>query len=120
MPIHLKAESTVRLRAIKSLHTAVWALFAGCIVAIPVVSWLGQFTAAVWLSAIVFCEVLVLALNKWRCPLTAVAARYTGNRRENFDIYLPQWLAKYNKVIFGSLYVAGLIYAASRWARAHG
>lgn len=106
------------LKAIKAAHTIVWALFAGCILAIPVASWRGEHRAAAWLAAIVAGEVAVLVLNKWRCPLTSVAARYTDDRRENFDIYLPEWLAKYNKLIFGALYFAGVVFALARWARA--
>jgi hypothetical protein len=104
------------LTLVKTLHTLAWAVFAGCIVAIPLASWQGAHRAAAWLAAIVFAEVLVLAFNKWSCPLTAVAARYTEDRRPNFDIYLPEWLARYNKQIFGSLYVAGLVYALAHWA----
>jgi len=48
-------------------------------------------------------EVIILAVNRWRCPLIAVAARYTDDRRENFDIYLPLWLAMHNKTVFGAL-----------------
>jgi polyferredoxin len=103
------------LRVVKVLHTIAWAFFAGCIIAIPVVSWRGNNAAAAWLSVIVLVEVLVLVLNRWRCPLTAVAARYTNDRRDNFDIYLPQWLARHNKVIFGALYIAGLVFALARW-----
>ena len=106
------------LIAVKAAHTIVWALFAGCILAIPLVSWRGKHHAAAWLAAIVFVEVVVLAVNRWRCPLTSVAACYTDDRRENFDIYLPVWLAKYNKLIFGALYVTGVAFALVRWARA--
>ena len=105
------------LKAIKAGHTIVWALFAACIVAIPFASWRGEHRAAAWLAAIVFVEVAVLVLNKWRCPLTSVAARYTADRRANFDIYLPEWLAKHNKSIFGTLYFVGLVFALAHWAR---
>jgi hypothetical protein len=44
-------------------------------------------------------EVAVLVLNRMRCPLTGIAARFTEDRRANFDIYLPLWLARYNKQI---------------------
>jgi hypothetical protein len=50
-----------------------------------------------------------------RCPLTGVAARYTDDRRDNFDIYLPLWLARYNKLIFGSLFAAGLLFTLACW-----
>lgn len=103
------------LRAVKVVHTVIWAFFAGCIVAIPVAAWLGRHEAAAWLIGIVFVEVAVLAANRWRCPLTDVAARYTDDRRDNFDIYLPLWLARHNKEIFGGLYAAGIAYAVATW-----
>jgi hypothetical protein len=48
--------------------------------------------------------------------LTAVAARYTSNRADNFDIFLPVWLARYNKAIFGLLFVGALVYTLVAWA----
>ena len=103
------------LRAIRVLHTVVWAFLAGIIVAIPFVAWRRQFALFLALTAIVLVEVAVLAANKMRCPLTAVAARYTDDRRDNFDIYLPLTVARYNKEIFGSLFVAGLLLGLVRW-----
>ena len=67
------------------------------------------------LIAIVLVEVLVLVVNRWRCPLTDVAARYTTDRRDNFDIFLPLLLARHNKLIFGSLFVAALAYTLIAW-----
>ena len=99
------------LRAIKTLHTAVWAFFAGAIVAIPVLAWRGEFMWVGAATAAVLVEVAVLALNAWRCPLTNAAASFTQERRANFDIYLPLWLATYNKQVFGALFVAGLVFA---------
>jgi hypothetical protein len=63
-------------------------------------------------------EVLILLANGFRCPLTAVAARYTDDRRDNFDIYLPLWLARYNKQIFGPLFVAGILFTILMWSLA--
>jgi len=104
-----------KLLVVKVLHTAVWAFFAGCIVAIPVLAWQGRLVPAAVLCGIVFVEVLILVFNDWRCPLTPVAARFTTDRRDNFDIFLPEWRARYNKEIFGGLYAAGLLYVAYRW-----
>lgn len=104
------------LRVVKLIHTAVWAFFAGSIVAIPVLAWLGALRAAAVAIGVVLVEVLVLVFNRMRCPLTAVAARYTDDRRDNFDIYLPEWLARHNKEVFGTLYVAGILLTAARWA----
>lgn len=103
------------LRRVKGVHTVAWAFFAGCILAIPVAAWRGDFASALVLIAIVFVEVFVLVGNGWSCPLTAVAARYTDDRRDNFDIYLPLWLARHNKLVFGGLFVAGLAFTLARW-----
>jgi hypothetical protein len=102
------------LRLVKIVHTIAWALFAGCILLLPLAAWRREMKLAYLLIAIVTVEVIVLALNGMRCPLTNVAARYTADRRDNFDIYLPLWLARYNKQIFGPLFVAGIIYTVVR------
>ena len=103
------------LRAVKIIHTIAWAFFAGCILATPVYAWRGEFTGSFLLIATVFVEVFILWANDWRCPLTGVAARYTDERQDNFDIYLPLWLARYNKEIFGSIFFISLLYTLARW-----
>jgi hypothetical protein len=80
-----------------------------------IASSLGHFNSAAVLTGVVFMEVLVLAFNAWRCPLTDMAARHTDARQANFDIYLPQWLARYNKEIFGTWYVGGCVVALTQW-----
>jgi hypothetical protein len=69
------------------------------------------------LTALVLIECAILAANHFRCPLTAVAARYTSDRAANFDIYLPLWLAAHNQSIFGALFFAGAIFTLFRWLR---
>lgn len=103
------------LRLIKLVHTVVWALFAGAILAIPILAGYGLFSWVVMLTALVMIEVIVLAANGLHCPLTGIAARYTEDRSANFDIYLPLWLAAWNKQVFGALFVSGLIFAFARW-----
>ena len=100
---------------IKLLHTAIWLFFASCIVALPVVGLRRRFRWAAGLSALVLVECVVLALNHFRCPLTDLAARYTEERGANFDIYLPEWLARHNQGIFGALFVAGGLFTLWRW-----
>jgi hypothetical protein len=106
---------SIALRAVKVVHTLAWTLFAGCIVALPVVAWRRQFLVAMALIALVSVEVFILLANRFRCPLTGVAARYTNDRRDNFDIYLPLWIARYNKHIFGTLFVAGVLFTVVMW-----
>jgi hypothetical protein len=92
---------------VKGVHTVAWVFLAGSVVAIPICAVKGRLRLALLFSAFVLVETGVLAVNHMRCPLTNVAARYTSDRRDNFDIYLPEWLARYNKLIFGSLFLAG-------------
>jgi hypothetical protein len=103
------------LVAIKLLHTLIWAIFAGSILALPVAAWALRFDWAGVLTALVLIECLVLALNRGRCPLTVLAARFTPERVDNFDIYLPTWLARYNKRIFGTLFIVSELFMAWRW-----
>lgn len=103
------------LRAIKLAHTAAWAFFVAAIVAVPIAAWHDRFGLALVAAVIVAGEVAILAFNGMKCPLTPIAARYTSDRRDNFDIYLPLLVARYNKEIFGTLYVAGLVFALVRW-----
>ena len=92
----------------------VWTFFVAVILAIPIAAWQRRFGTFWLLTAIVCVEVAVLASNRLRCPLTGVAARYTDDRRDNFDIYLPLLLARYNKQIFGTLFVAGVVFGLVR------
>ena len=102
---------------IKTFHTVVWAFFVGCIAGIYVFAGNGNWPWAFGMIGIVGVEVVVLVLNRMRCPLTPIAARFTEARSPNFDIYLPRWLAKNNKEVFGTLYALGIVYTVLMWAR---
>ncbi len=103
------------LMAVKLLHTAIWAFFAACVLALPVLGWVRRFDAALAVTVLILGECAVLAMNRGRCPLTNVASRYTDNRADNFDIYLPLWLARYNKQIFGTIFLVGEAFVVWRW-----
>ena len=60
-------------------------------------------------------ECAILAVNRFRCPLTDLAGRYTEQRADNFDIYLPLWLARRNKLIFGALFGVGELLVLGLW-----
>ena len=50
------------------------------------------------------------------CTLARDVRRPTRHeRRANFDIFLPEWLALHNKTLFGALYVAGALFTLVRW-----
>ena len=97
------------------VHTIAWVVFASSIVAIPIVTLAGSIPTSLWLSLLVWVEVFILAANRMRCPLTGIARRYTSDRSDNFDIFLPEWLAKHNKRIFGSLFAIGELFLLWKW-----
>jgi len=82
-----------KLRQIKLLHTAIWAMMAVSILVVPWASWPEHFRWALGLTLLILGECLVLGINHGRCPLTDLAGRYTNDHADNFDIYLPLWLA---------------------------
>jgi hypothetical protein len=116
-PMKAGAGKSPILILIKLLHTAAWLCFVACILGVPIAAALQQFRAAAIFSGLVLVECLILAINRCRCPLTNLAGAFTEERADNFDIYLPLWLARYNKLIFGPLFVAGEVFALVRWFR---
>ncbi len=114
-PVETPSRRIRALVVIKVAHTAIWALFVACIVALPVAGWMRRFDWAVILTVLVLVECGVLAANRGRCPLTDLAARFTADRSPSFDIYLPQWLARHNKTLFGSLFVLNELIVLWQW-----
>jgi hypothetical protein len=106
------------LTAIKILHTAVWAVMASSILALPITAVMRHFRWSAALTLLILVECAVLAFNGGRCPLTNLAAHYTAERADNFDIYLPLWLARYNKTIFGALFIGGEVVFVGSFLRA--
>jgi hypothetical protein len=88
------------LLVVKIIHTFTWAFFVSCILAIPILAWRGWFGGVLVPMIFVFIEIGILITNEWRCPLTNVAAHYTDDRSDNFDIYLPPWLARRKQANF--------------------
>ena len=98
------------LRTIKLLHTLIWLFFVVVIFYVVYSGITGKITTYTWISiALVVGEGLVLLMFKMFCPLTVLARKYSDSNKPNFDIYLPAWLAKYNKVIFTTIFVTGVL-----------
>lgn len=115
-----REQPAYKLRRVRLLHTAIWFGMASAVLFLPFSALLGRFHWAFGMTLLILAECLVLALNHGRCPLTDVAARYTTDRSDNFDIYLPVWLARHNKSIFGTLFVVGELIWLCCWIRRTG
>lgn len=50
-------------------------------------------------------EIIVLPIFHWSCLLTAWDRRYSDGTSANFDICLPEWLARSNKMIYSIVLV---------------
>jgi len=98
-----------KLISIKLIHTIIWLIFASAIMYVCYAGAFNKVNRLVWfcIGAVLF-EGIVLLINKSKCPLTPIASKYTNNRSANFDIFLPEWFAKYNKILFTSIFLVGL------------
>lgn len=98
-----------RLFLIKLLHTLIWVFFVVTIGYIVYAGLANKIDSLVWYAiGLVVLEGIVLLLNKGSCPLTPWAVRHTDARDDNFDIFLPRWLARHNKLIFTCIFAFGL------------
>ena len=98
-----------KLKLIKLVHTVIWFIMALASIYILYAGITKTKSLWLWISIGLLCfESLILALNKWTCPFTPMAMKYTTDRADNFDIYIPNIVAKYNKVIFGTIFIIGL------------
>ena len=101
-------DKKIKLRAIKGIHTIIWLIFSSMVL---FVFWSGvtaNISVYSWFAVVAVCiEGLILLTFKGSCPLTIIARKYSDSTRDNFDIYLPNWLAKYNKHIFTTIFIIG-------------
>ena len=93
-----------KLMLIKALHTLVWIFFNVVIFYMLYAVLADKIDKWLWIGfGLVILEGLTLLLFKFFCPLTVIARRYSDSTRDNFDIYLPNWLARYTKLIYTSI-----------------
>jgi hypothetical protein len=90
-----------KLTLIKILHTLIWLFFNVVIVYMIYAVINNKIDIWLWLGYVSFAiEGIILVVFGMHCPLTLVAGKYTDEHTIGFDIYLPSWLAKHNKLIY--------------------
>ena len=93
-----------KLLFIKLLHTIIWLFFNLILVYLFYAAITNSVDHRFWIGVgIIAVECLLLMALHWTCPLTFLARRYSDSERANFDIILPNWLAKHNKVIYSCI-----------------
>ncbi|MCP4977581.1 MAG: hypothetical protein GY931_15620 [Maribacter sp.] len=99
-----------KLLTIKLIHTIIWVFFVTIIFYVLYSGIANDVTIYTWIAiALVIGEGFTLLIFKMFCPLTLMARKYSNSEKDNFDIFLPNWLAKHNKLIFTTIFVAGVI-----------
>jgi hypothetical protein len=98
-----------KLLYIKLVHTLIWVFFATLTFYILYAGVTGNINLYTWIAiGFIIAEGLVLLIFNKFCPLTLIARKYSDSQKDNFDIFLPEWLARHNKLIFSIIFVAGL------------
>jgi hypothetical protein len=99
-------ESNTKLTLIKVIHTLIWVFFNFVIFYMLYAAIANKLDLWLWMGyGFIFLEGLTLLAFKSHCPLNLLARKYTNSTKDNFDIYLPSWLAKYTKLIYTTIFV---------------
>jgi hypothetical protein len=94
-------ESGTKLKLIKTVHTVIWVFFNFVIFYMLYAAIVNKLDVWLWLGyGFIILEGVTLLIFKSFCPVTILARKYSDSTKNNFDIYLPEWLAKYNKLIY--------------------
>lgn len=104
-----------KLTLIKWIHTIVWVFYNVVIFYLFYAVVAGKIDKWVWICiGLIGLEVVTLIIFKMMCPLTVMARRYSDSAKDNFDIYLPNWLARHNKLIYSVIVGIALLILLGR------
>jgi len=95
-----------KLTSIKIIHTIIWILFNVVIFYLLYAVITNKIDKLVWIGVgIILLEGIVLLFFRTMCPITLIARKYSDSPKDNFDIFLPNWLAKNNKLIYTIIFI---------------
>ena len=102
--------TVARLVIIKTIHTAIWVFYNVVIFYLLFAVIANRIDKWVWICVgLVFVEIIILILFRRMCPVTLIARKYSDSPKDNFDIYLPNWLAKNNQLIYSVIVAVSFI-----------
>ncbi|MES2649881.1 MAG: hypothetical protein V4717_23595 [Bacteroidota bacterium] len=108
-------QNETKLVALKVIHTVVWLFFNVVIFYMLYAVLVNKIDKWLWIGyGLVILEGITLVIFKMFCPITVLARKYSDATNDNFDIYLPNWLAKYTKIIYTSIVVLIMIITVYR------
>ena len=98
-------ENKTKLMLIKIVRTGIWIFFNFVIFYMLYAAIANKLDHWLWLGyGFITLEGLILLTFKSYCPLNLLARKYSKSTQDNFDIYLPSWLAKYTKLIYTTIF----------------
>ena len=91
----------MKLNLVKTLHTAIWVFYNVVIFYLLYAVVADKIDKWLWICfGLVALEGVILLIFKNICPVTLMARKYSRSTKDNFDIFLPEWLARNNKLIY--------------------
>ena len=107
-------QDNLKIISVKIIHTVIWLFFNVVLFYMAYAVIMNKINKFVWIGiGLILTEGIVLLIFNNICPLTIMARKYSDSAKDNFDIYLPNWLAKYNKLIYTTFFVmilCGIVY----------
>jgi len=105
----------IKLNIIKIIHTLIWIFFNFVIFYMLYAVIVNKLDKWLWIGYGLFIlEGITLLAFKFFCPLTIMARKYSNSSKDNFDIFLPNWLAKNTKLIYTSILVLIMVMTVYR------
>ncbi len=99
-------QSSTKLILVKLAHTIVWLSFNFGIFYMLYAALANKLDVWLLLGYGIICvEGIILLILRSVCPITIFARKYSTSTKDNFDIFLPNWLAKNNKLIYTCILV---------------
>jgi hypothetical protein len=105
-----------KLLVVKLIHTIIWIFYVTVISFILYSGFANKVNVYTWIAiGLVVIEGLILLIFGMYCPITLMARKYSSSGKDNFDIFLPNWVARNNKLIFSVIFILGLILVVYRF-----
>lgn len=90
---------------IKLIHSLLFFLIIACTIYVFIAAALDHITWLTWFAfGVAVIELLALAFNEWRCPLTDLAERKGAEVGSVADLFLPKWISDHLFTVFGILF----------------
>jgi hypothetical protein len=100
---------------IKFIHTVVFVVLSALLAGLLYEVIANRMTAITCIAVTLFlAEGIVLVINGWRCPLTAIAEDLGSSHGQVTDTLLPKWFADHVFQVYSGLFAGALVFMVVR------